>query len=177
MAIEKEARKDSRETDLRETDHRAVITETRMTADKDRVDLIEIIRKEQEISMAIEKEARKDSRETDHRETDHKATNPALIKQKAECSLALISRVAKVIAVMTMLQQAAIAILKIVTAVADLMVDREIDSATTSQVKDLAVTLRHSKILKSIEKKKRDVSARKKTSVTKKITSMKRKKH
>ena len=64
--------------------------------------------------------------------------------------------------------------LKITSAVAEEMADRQIDSATASRAKALAEKLHLSKIQKS--KKKREESVRKRINATKKITSTKRKK-
>ena len=153
--------------ETRATEHRAVMAKDRVTVVQDRVDMKEVIRKDQAASTATEKEIRV---------TDRRAADPDLIKQKAECSLALISQVGKVLAVGMALQQAAVVVLRITSAVAEQMAGRQIDSATASRAKALAEMLHPSRILKSIEKKRRDVSVRKKTNVTRKTTSMKRKK-
>ena len=152
---------------IRVTDHRVVTTEIRVTAVQDKVDMSEAIRKEQAASMAAEKEIKA---------TDRRAADLDLIKQKAACSLALISQVGRVIAVVTLLQQAVTGILKIVTVVADLMADREIDSAVSQKLRALQQKLLPKTWKRSV-KKKRDVSVRKKTNVTKRITSMRKKKH
>ena len=65
----------------------------------------------------------------------------------------------------------------VTSAVAEEMADRQIDSVIASRVKALAEMLPLSRIRKSTEKKKRDVSARRRISATRKITSMKRKRH
>ena len=153
-------------TEARATEHRAVMAKDRVTVVQDRVDMKEVIRKDQAASTATEKEIRV---------TDRRAADPDLIKQKAECSLALISQVGKVLAVGMALQQAAAAVLRITSAVAEQMAGRQIDSATASRAKALAEKLHPSRILKS--RKKRDVSVRKKTNATKKTTSMKKKRH